>query len=109
MTALLHWIAANPGACVEAIVGFVTLCSVVAGATTRDAQRRRVLGRVVRFARRWGAAKHRDEPGTLSWPGVIEAAVDAAAETDREASIPPAPSDHAGDDRPTPDVRHSQR
>ena len=52
------------------------------------AQRWPVVGFVVRFCRRWGVLTHYDEPGTLSWPGVGAAAVQAA----REALVPPTPA-----------------
>lgn len=88
MTAFLSYLAAHPKDVVEAIVAVIGVLSVIAGATPQAAQRMPWLGWLVRFARRWGAAKHRDEPGTLSVPGVIEAVLDAARPSDPPGDPP---------------------
>jgi hypothetical protein len=89
MPAFLAYLIAHPRDVVEVLLAALTLLTLIAGATPRSAQRWPWIGWLVRFARRFGVATHRDEPGTLSWPGVIEAALYAARASDPPA-VPPA-------------------
>jgi hypothetical protein len=89
MPAFLAYLAAHPRDVVEVLLAIGAVASVIAGATPARAQRWPVVGWFVRFCRRLGALKHSDEPGTLSWPLIIEAALDAARASD-PAAVPPA-------------------
>lgn len=106
LSSLGVWIVAHPTEAARALVELGAMVSMVTALVPESAQRWPVLGYLVRFCARFGVLTHPDQPGTLKWPGVraalLEAARDTVPQADAKGSTTSDKGSHGGTVPPLP-------
>lgn len=73
----ITWLVANPALVLDFLVKLGALLSLFVAVLPQRAQRWPWIGPAIAFLARVSVLTHRDEPGTLKWPGVLTAVVAA--------------------------------